>query len=120
VFGLIEDVEGVENVEEIAAVSGLDGLLFGPFDLAMELGFEGDVTNATVREMNVRVRKAALSAGIQFLAIPGWDETVGTLAAEGVRLFNVTGDRGLLVTAFRSAAAEAQREFDAASEENPT
>jgi len=119
VFGLIEDAEGVENVEEIAADGGLDGLLFGPFDLAMQLGLEGDVTNATIREMNVRVRKAALSAGIQFLAIPGWDETVSMLAAEGVRLFNVAGDRGMLVTAFRSAAAEAQREFDASSEENP-
>lgn len=118
VFGLIEDVEGVENVEEIAS-TGLDGLLFGPFDLAMAMGLEGDVTNTTVREMNVRVRKAALNAGIQFLAIPGWDETVTTLAAEGVRLFNISGDRGMLMTAFRSAAEESRHAFAAASKESP-
>ncbi|MBP2328941.1 4-hydroxy-2-oxoheptanedioate aldolase [Kibdelosporangium banguiense] len=113
VIGLIEDADGVANVEEIAAGSGLDGLIFGPYDLATELGLDGDVSDARVREMNVRVRKAALNAGIQYLALPGLDGAVGALMAEGVRLFNVTADRGLLFTAFESALAAAREEASA-------
>lgn len=112
VFGLIEDVEGVENIEEIAAESGLDGLVFGPFDLSMEMGLDGDPTNATVREMGVRVRKAAASAGIEYLALPGWDDPVDTLAAEGVRLFNLSGDRGALFSAFSTAITEAKKAYE--------
>lgn len=112
VLGLIEDIEGVENVEAIAGESGLDGLLFGPFDLSMEMGLNGDITDARVREMNARVRKAALSAGIQFLAIPGWDDTIESLAAEGVRMFNIAGDRGMLFMSFSSAVTEAQNAIE--------
>lgn len=112
VFGLIEDVEGVENVEEIATESGLDGLVFGPFDLSMEMGLDGDPTNAAVREMGVRVRKAAASAGIQYLALPGWDDPVETLSAEGVLLFNVSADRGALFSSFTSAMAEARKAYE--------
>lgn len=107
VFGLIEDADGVANIDEIVG-TGIDGVLFGPFDLSTEMGLEGDVSNATVREMNNRVRKAALSAGIQYLALPGLDGTVASLLAEGVRLFNLSGDRGLLFTAFQTALAEAK------------
>jgi 2-keto-3-deoxy-L-rhamnonate aldolase RhmA len=107
VFGLIEDADGVANIDEIVG-TGIDGVLFGPFDLSTEMGLEGDVSNATVREMNDRVRKAALSAGIQYLALPGLDGTVASLLAEGVRLFNLSGDRGLLFTAFQTALAEAK------------
>ncbi|EFX05914.1 dihydroxyhept-2-ene-1,7-dioic acid aldolase [Grosmannia clavigera kw1407] len=34
----IESRQGVDNVEEIAAVDGLDILLIGPFDLALQMG----------------------------------------------------------------------------------
>lgn len=112
-FGLVEDIEGVENVEVIARESGLDGLLFGPFDLSMALGHDGDIANATVREMGARVRKAAISAGIEYIAIPGWDHgTIESLAGEGIRIFNLSGDRGALFMAFREAREKAERAFE--------
>jgi 4-hydroxy-2-oxoheptanedioate aldolase len=36
---MIETAEGLSNLEAIAAVPGLDGLLIGPIDLALSLGF---------------------------------------------------------------------------------
>lgn len=117
VLGLIEDVQGVENVEAIAADSQLDGLAFGPFDLAMELGFDGDVRHATIGDMNARVRAAARNAGIEYLAIPGWDAgNVESLLREGVRMFNLNGDRGALFTTFSAELAQARQALAAVNE----
>ena len=49
VFGLIEDIEGVENIEAIAA-AGLDAVMFGPFDLAVTLGLDGNVQHPKIVE----------------------------------------------------------------------
>ena len=117
VFGLIEDAEGVENVEAIASESGLDGLLFGPFDLAQAAGLEGDVGHPDIRTMHRRVTSAVRAAGIEYIAIPGWEP--GSLAeiAEYSRILNVSGDRGALSLAFRTARAEAVAGLAQASEE---
>ncbi|MFI7127903.1 HpcH/HpaI aldolase/citrate lyase family protein [Nonomuraea sp. NPDC050153] len=108
VFGLIEDVEGVENVEEIVRHSGIDGILCGPFDLAMSLGLHGDVTDPRVTDMQTRVAHAARDAGLQYVAISGWEKrSTERLVEDGVRIFNVSGDRGVLHIEFKKALAQA-------------
>jgi 4-hydroxy-2-oxoheptanedioate aldolase len=42
----IESLVGLENVEKIAAVEGIDGLFFGPDDMALREGLPMDVTRA--------------------------------------------------------------------------
>ncbi|NQX28099.1 hypothetical protein HQQ81_12175 [Microbacteriaceae bacterium VKM Ac-2854] len=114
VYGLIEDLEGVENVEEIARESGLDGLVFGPFDLSMELGLDGDIAHPEVQRLHDRVTAAARDAGIEYIAIPSWE--IGgfeRLVADGVRMFNVTGDRGGLYMAYAGALADARTKISA-------
>ncbi|WP_194908861.1 HpcH/HpaI aldolase family protein [Catenulispora rubra] len=104
VFGLIEDEEGVRNVEAIAADAGLFGLLAGPFDLSMELGLMGAVDDDRVAGMQQRIAAAAKAAGIEYVAIPAWEPCdLPTMLADGVRLFNITGDRGVLYTEFVKA-----------------
>ena len=106
VIGLIEDLEGVANAEAIAAESGLDGLMFGPFDVAMSLGLRGDVFHPQVRELQARVAAAAKQAGIQYVAIQGWEgRDTATLLEDGVRIFNVTSDRNALYSTYRNALA---------------
>jgi len=102
VFGLIEEPTGVENVEAIAG-SGLDGLLFGAFDLAQSLGLDGDVTHPDIDKMHSRVVAAVHAAGIEYLAIPGWGSGGLAAVAEHSRILNVSGDRGALMVAFRTA-----------------
>ncbi|MEV6171687.1 aldolase/citrate lyase family protein [Streptomyces sp. NPDC051954] len=101
VFGLIEDSEGVENVEAIAQ-SGLDGLLFGPFDLGMALGFDGDVTQEDLRKIHDRVVLACRRAGIEYVVANGPWEFDG-IAATDSRVVTVAGDRGLLFDGFSDA-----------------
>jgi len=107
VFGLIEDIEGVENVEAIAGESGLDGLVFGPFDLAQALGLHGDIAHPDIAAMHKRVTSAVLAAGIEYLSIPGWDPGDIASIAEYSRIFNISGDRGVLSVAVRASRTEA-------------
>ncbi|MCX5240271.1 aldolase/citrate lyase family protein [Streptomyces prunicolor] len=115
VFGLIEDVEGVENVRAITAVPGLDGLVFEPFDLAMALGLDGDVSHPDIEKMRSDVVDATRDAGIEYVSIVGFG-TGGSLegiAASGSRIVNVTGDRGFFHTALKSSLAGTRNGLDA-------
>jgi 4-hydroxy-2-oxoheptanedioate aldolase len=110
-FGLIEDLEGVENVEAIASVPGLDGLLFGPFDLSHEAGLDGDRTHPSIAEMGKRVTAAVREAGIEYIALPGWEFDDLASRREYARIFVVAGDRYGLVGLFRSARLELEEQL---------
>jgi 4-hydroxy-2-oxoheptanedioate aldolase len=101
VFGLIEDPEGVENVEDIAN-SGMDGLLFGPFDLSQSAGLEGNATHPDLVKQHDRVIAAVKAAGIEYISIPGWEPGDLKAVSEYSRIFNVSGDRGALMNGFRA------------------
>ncbi|MFE3757983.1 HpcH/HpaI aldolase/citrate lyase family protein [Nocardia tengchongensis] len=102
VLGLIEDVEGMENVEAIAAVPGLDGLVYGPFDLGMALGYHGDVSQPELRAQHDRVVAACRAASIDYVTA-GVDWEFGAYPDTGSRLVTVVSDRGTVYAAFNSA-----------------
>jgi 2-keto-3-deoxy-L-rhamnonate aldolase RhmA len=93
----------VENAAAIAAVDGIDGLLFGPADLAADLGHFGktehpDVLAAIERglaDILAAGKFAGMSVGDPSLA-PGW-------LAKGCRFISVGGDVPLLVGGARRA-----------------
>jgi 4-hydroxy-2-oxoheptanedioate aldolase len=64
----VESMTGVENLEAIAAVSGVDGIFFGPADLAGSMGLLGQAgdekVQAVVRKSIKVVREAGKAAGI--------------------------------------------------------
>ena len=104
VFGIIEHPDGIDNVESIAREGGLDGLMFGPFDLAMNLGLGGDVTHPDIQEMHNRVVEATRAAGIEYVTPnAAWEED---LDATGSRIIPVAGDRAALVSTFIRLLAE--------------
>lgn len=59
----IESRAGLEHVSEIAAVDGVDGILFGPADLAADLGHLGNATHAEV--------VAAIGGGVERVRAAG-------------------------------------------------
>ncbi|MEU1301523.1 HpcH/HpaI aldolase family protein [Streptomyces shenzhenensis] len=106
VFGLIEDIEGVENVEAIAAESGLDGLVYGPFDLGQALGLHADIAHPTVRAYHDRVVDACRKADIEYVtAGVAWE--FGAEATNGSRIISVVGDRGSIFQTWKTALQEA-------------
>jgi 2-keto-3-deoxy-L-rhamnonate aldolase RhmA len=104
VIGLIEHPDGVGNVEAIAGEGGLDGLMFGPFDLSMNLGIGGDVRRPDIARMRQRVIAATRAAGIEYVTPnAAWEPG---LEASGSRIIPVSGDRVVLVNELMRLLAE--------------
>ncbi len=63
----VESVKGLENLSAIAAVEGVDGVFFGPADLAASMGLIGHPTDPKVRAAIAQgiaaVKKAGKAAG---------------------------------------------------------
>jgi 4-hydroxy-2-oxoheptanedioate aldolase len=102
----IESVQGLENLPKIAAVEGVDGVFFGPADLAASMGHVGNPTEPRVQKAIVEGIAAARQAG----------KAVGTLTADrklareylslGASFVAVGIDMGLLAKSAASLAAE--------------
>ena len=104
IFGIIEHPVGVGNVESIARERGLDGLMFGPFDLAMNLGLGDDISHPEIEEMHNRVIAATRAAGIEYVTPnAAWESD---LDATGSRIIPVGGDRAALVSTLMRLLAE--------------
>ena len=105
VFGLVEHPAGIENVDSIAHEGGLDGLMFGPFDLAMTLGLDGDLGHPKIQDAHERVIEATRAGGIEYVTPnAAWEPD---LDATGSRIIPVAGDRAVLVSTFMRLLAEA-------------
>jgi len=101
----VESVSGMDNLAAIAAVEGVDGVLFGPADLAASMGLLG-------RQADTRVQDA-IAHGIGTVRNAG--KAAGTLSADtglarryldlGALFVAVGVDTTLLVRAARELAA---------------
>jgi 4-hydroxy-2-oxoheptanedioate aldolase len=64
----VESAAGVQNLHAIAATEGVDGVLFGPSDLAASMGLLGRASDSRVQEAVVAgiatVRAAGKAAGV--------------------------------------------------------
>jgi 4-hydroxy-2-oxoheptanedioate aldolase len=100
----VESMAGLEKLDAIASTDGVDGIFFGPADLAASMGLLGSPMDARVQgaiERGIRAVRAAgkaagvlapdatlarryLAAGAQFVAV-GVDTTLLTRAASELR-----------------------------------
>jgi 2-keto-3-deoxy-L-rhamnonate aldolase RhmA len=78
--------------------------MFGPFDLAMNLGLGDDISHPDIQEMRNRVIEATRAAGIEYVTPnAAWESD---LDATGSRIIPVAGDRAALVSTFMRLLAE--------------
>jgi 4-hydroxy-2-oxoheptanedioate aldolase len=101
----VETREGVLAADEIAAVDGVDVVFVGPGDLSVSLGCE------IGSEEHVRAIETVIAAGLNagklvgiFCLLP---EHIERWAKQGVRLFILSGDLGLLGSTCAAATGEA-------------
>ena len=102
----VESVKALGNLESIAAVDGVDGVFFGPADLAASMGLLGKPSDPAVQ--------AAIAQGIATVKKAG--KAAGTLTADrklahrylaqGALFVAVGVDTTMLVKAARELAAE--------------
>ena len=90
----IESKQGVANVDAIAAVPGLDVLLIGPFDLALQMGVErgGTEHEAAIQNTLAACKKHGKKAAI--FCTNG--EQAAERAAQGFDMVSVITDVGAL------------------------
>lgn len=98
----LETVEGMANLEDIVAVEGVDGVFFGPADLATSMGYLGDLTHPGVTEAIIagiaRVRALGKTAGVLALT----PEMVAHYKAADATFIGAAVDLMLLNTAARA------------------
>ncbi|CAK7199758.1 hypothetical protein SEUCBS139899_002441 [Sporothrix eucalyptigena] len=90
----IESRQGVENVDAIAAVEGLDALLIGPFDLALQMGVVrgGEEHEAAIQSTLKACKKYGKKAAIFCTS----GEQAAQRAAQGFDMVSVITDVGAL------------------------
>ncbi len=103
VFVMIEDTEGVANIAEIIATPGIDGVLVGTWDLAVEMGKAGYGPPAPEVMSHVEtVLGATREAGL-LAAAHGWSASAATSYVElGCQVIIVSLDSTLLLEGLRS------------------
>lgn len=102
----VESVNALGNLERIAAVDGVDGVFFGPADLAASMGMLGRPSDPKVQDAIARgiaaVRKAGKAAG----TLTADRKLAHQYLAQGALFVAVGVDTTLLVKAAKELAAE--------------
>jgi 2-keto-3-deoxy-L-rhamnonate aldolase RhmA len=106
VIAMIETPLAVENVEKIAAVPGIDALLIGTNDLALEMGIPGQIEDPRVVAAIERVIAACGKHG-KTAALGGVyaREPLKRYVAKGLRMILAGNDLGVLLNAAQDQAS---------------
>ena len=103
VFIMVEDTDGVSNIEEIVKVPGVDGIMVGTWDLAVELGRASyGPTHPDVMKHVDHVIDVTTEAGL-FMCAHAWSgEAAGAYINRGCQLMFVSLDSNLLIAGLKS------------------
>src|SRR5256885_6803039 len=95
---MIETPRAVENADAIAAVRGVEALLIGTTDLAMEMGIPGDLGHARIAGAYETVIAACRKHG-KFAGMGGVyaDDLMRKYVAMGMRMILSGGDLAMLM-----------------------
>lgn len=107
VVAMIEDQAGIDNIREIAAVDGIDAVFIGRVDLTISLG-HSDVAHPAVEAAFQRIVAAAPDLGKPLGALAASAAACAPLRRDGVRMFLLGTDQGILRTAVADIATRAR------------
>jgi 4-hydroxy-2-oxoheptanedioate aldolase len=82
----IEEIVAVEHLEDILSVEGVDGIILGPRDLAMSMGFIDGPAHDEVKAVIDDVRKRTLAAGKLYGTVAGNGAQAKTLIEQGAHI----------------------------------
>jgi 4-hydroxy-2-oxoheptanedioate aldolase len=101
----VESAAGLDNLAAIAATEGVDGVLFGPADLAASLGLLGKTADARVHDAITRGIETVRTAGKAPGALSADPNIARKYLASGALFIAVGIDTTLLVRAARDLRA---------------
>jgi len=106
VFVQVESVNALTHLERIAAVDGVDGVFFGPADLAASMGLLGKPADPAVRAAIVQGISAVRRAGKVAATLASDPQLAHDYLEEGALFVAVGVDTSILVKAAKELAAE--------------
>lgn len=102
----IETVEALDNLDAILAVSGLSGVMIGPADLAISLGYLHDRENPAVQKAIQRVLDRCLAQGVPFGFFTASADTAKYWIERGALIVNCSSDTAFVAEGVARLAAE--------------
>jgi 2-keto-3-deoxy-L-rhamnonate aldolase RhmA len=96
VFTQVETAEAVENLDEILSVPGLAGVMIGPADLAISLGYSHDRDNPAVRQAVQGVLDRCLERRIPFGFFAATRAQAAYWLDRGALVMNCGSDAGIV------------------------
>jgi 4-hydroxy-2-oxoheptanedioate aldolase len=106
VIAMIETPLAVENVDRIAAVPGIDALLIGTNDLALEMGIPGQIEDprvvASIEKVIAACNRHGKTAALGGVYAP---EPLQRYIAKGLRMVLAGNDLGVLLKAAQDQAS---------------
>jgi 4-hydroxy-2-oxoheptanedioate aldolase len=109
----IESRAAVAAAAEIAAVEGVDALIVGPADLALDLGVPPALDGAVLGAAIAAVHRAAAGAGVASGVAAGGDPaTLARALGTAARLVVYSADVRLYAEAVAGAAGAARRALE--------
>jgi 2-keto-3-deoxy-L-rhamnonate aldolase RhmA len=105
IIPMIETPQAVENADAIAAIAGIDALLMGSNDLALEMGIPGQLGHDRIREAYEKVGAACRRHG-KVLGMGGvYDQELASrYIGMGARLVLAANDHALVLNAMTQRA----------------
>ncbi|WP_066251421.1 HpcH/HpaI aldolase family protein [Neobacillus drentensis] len=109
IWVIIESEEALENIEDILD-SGITGIMPGPYDLSMAMGYEGDTTHPEVVKALYRVSDLAVKKGVDLAVFSEVPEGEGALTPyeiadswknRGARFIHFSTDRMIMASGYR-------------------
>ncbi|HUM03702.1 MAG TPA: aldolase/citrate lyase family protein [Thermoanaerobaculia bacterium] len=82
----VETVEALSGLPEIVKVPGVDGVIIGPRDLSMAMGFHDGPGHPEVEGAIDRITRTALAAGLLVGTVAATGERARALVAQGHRI----------------------------------
>jgi 2-keto-3-deoxy-L-rhamnonate aldolase RhmA len=92
VLPMIETAEALENLDGILSTRGLDGIMVGPFDLAVSLGFRHDPGNAAVESAIERILDGCVRHEVPFGMFTSTKAVALKWVERGARIVTIGSD----------------------------
>ena len=94
----IETAQAVDNIDEILEVEGIDGIMVGPADLGLTMGYPPRMSgNPEVEEKIQHVLNRCQEHGVPFGIFAGALENAEMWVSRGAQIATVGGDVGFMV-----------------------
>lgn len=103
---LVETQKGYESISEICAIPGLAGLMLGPFDLSVSMGFHGDWRQREVSSAIEHMAQVGIDAGVNVImpvfapTLSECQELIEKWNTIGVSTFVIGSDKIMVAEAF--------------------